>query len=164
MGIIISSFVGCGKTFLTNTYGNKVKIFDATNLNGENIVDEVMSLVDEYDIVFIPSDDKIREKFNENNIDYDVFYPAKGRRGEFIENQVRKRTNPSDIRYLDKNFESLIQVIDNEESPNCFKHKLSNFGEFIGNAPIILQYLENVKFAENKPSNNSENNSENETK
>jgi hypothetical protein len=29
MGIIISSFIGCGREYLKNTYGDKVKIFDA---------------------------------------------------------------------------------------------------------------------------------------
>ena len=145
MGIIISSFIGCGKTFLTNTYGDKVKIFDASNVNSENIVNEVMGIVDENDMVFIPSSENIRDLFNEQHIDYDVFYPSKERRGEFIENQVRKRAKPDVIRSLDKNFEKWVQEIDDDESPNCYKHKLSNVGEFIGNSPIIMQYIDSVK-------------------
>lgn len=158
MGIIISSFIGCGKTFLTNTNGDKVKIFDAQNLNEDSIVDEVMGVVDKYDIVFIPSSEKIRELFNERNIDYDVFYPSKSRRSEFIENQVRKRVNPNDIRELDKNFEKWVQEIDDDESDNCYKHRLSNFGEFIGNSPIIMQYVDSLK---NNKQNNIENNDQN---
>lgn len=145
MGIILSSFVGCGKTFLKNTHGDKVKIFDAVNLNEENIVDEVMSVVDENDIVFIPSSKNIRNLFNEKRIDYDVFYPSNGRRGEFIENQVRKRTSPKEIRDLDLNFEKWVKEIDDDDSENCYKHKLSNFGEFVGNSPIIMQYIDSLK-------------------
>jgi len=167
MGIIISSFIGCGKTFLTNTYGDKVKIFDASNVNSENIVNEVMGIVDENDMVFIPSSENIRDLFNEQHIDYDVFYPSKERRGEFIENQVRKRAKPDVIRSLDKNFEKWVQEIDDDEAPNCYKHKLSNMGEFIGNSPIIMQYIDSLRNQpqpqvqeEAAPINNEENTEE----
>jgi len=160
MGIIISSFTGCGKTFLNNTYGEKVKIFDANNVNLDSSVNEVMGVVDDYDIVFIPASENIRELFNEQNIDYDVFYPSKERRGEFIENQVRKRARPDIIRDLDKNFEKWVQEIDDDESSNCYKHKLSNIGEFIGNSPIIMQYIDNVKNQPKVQGNTQANNEE----
>lgn len=158
MGIIISSFIGCGKEYFKNTYGDKVKIFDAvekiplTDVDGktnadllDGYVNSVMNVVDENDIVFIESSRTVREAFNERNIDYDVFYPAKERRGEFIENQVRKRIKPNIIRDLDKNFEKWIDDIENDESTNSYKHKLSNQGEFIGNSPIIMQYINSLK-------------------
>lgn len=154
MGIIISSFIGCGREFLKNTYGDKVKIFDAVEeipMNDEitddileKYVNKVMSVVDENDIVFIGSSQKIRDVFNEKGIDYDVFYPSDDRRGEFIENQVRKRTKPKDIRELDKNFAKWVKEIDDDEFNNCYKHKLSNLSEFIGNSPIIMQYIDSL--------------------
>ena len=159
MGIIISSFIGCGKSFLNNTHGDKVKIFDASSVNLDSIVNEAMGVVDDYDIVFIPASENVSELFNEQNIDYDIFYPSKERRGEFIENQVRKRAKPNIIRDLDKNFEKWVQEIDDDESSNCYKHKLSNMGEFIGNSPIIMQYIDSLK---NQPQNqgNTPNNNE----
>lgn len=154
MGIILSSFTGCGREFLKNTYGDKVKIFDAveTGLSeqDEEFFDLVMGQVDSHDIVFIPSSEGVRNLFNENNVDYDVFYPSKERRGEFIENQVRKRSNPKNIQNLDKNFDKWVQEIDDDESSNCYKHKLSNMGEFIGNNPIIMQYINSLKENNNK--------------
>ena len=157
MGIIISCFTGCGREFLKNTHGDKVKIFDAvaemplTDVDGkvngdllESYFNKVMSVVDENDIVFVDASTAVRDKLNENNVDYDVFYPSFERRGEFIENQVRKRTNPKIIRSLDKDFEKWVKEIDDDESPNCYKHKLNNQGEFIGNAPIIMQYINSL--------------------
>lgn len=157
MGIIISCFTGCGREFLKNTYGDKVKIFDAvaeiplTDVDGkvngdllESYFNKVMSVVDENDIVFVDASTAVRDKLNENNVDYDVFYPSFERRGEFIENQVRKRTNPKIIRSLDKDFEKWVKEIDDDESPNCYKHKLNNQGEFIGNTPIIMQYINSL--------------------
>ena len=169
MGIIVSSFIGCGREYLKNAYGDKVKIFDAVesipleDVDGqsnedlmEKYVNTVMSVVDENDIVFIDSSDRVRKAFNEKNIDYDVFYPADSRRGEFVENQVRKRTKPNNIRDLDKNFEKWIKAIDEDESANCYKHKLVNFGEFIGNDPIIMQYINSVKNDNNAKLANNE--------
>ncbi len=158
MGIILSSFRGCGREFLKNTHGDKVKIYDAidnilaTDIEGkisqdllEEYYNKVMDNVDSYDIVFIDSSTSIRDTFNKHGVDYDVFYPSKERRGEFIENQVRKKTKPEVIRSLDKNFEKWVQEIDDDEAPNCYKHKLSKMGEFIGNSPIIMQYIYSLK-------------------
>lgn len=145
MGIIISSFTGCGKTYLTNTHMGKVKVLDATNFDKESLVDEVMGSVDKYDIVFIGSDEETRDLFDERKIDYDVFYPSENRRGEFIENQVRKRSKADLIRDLDRDFEKLVKSIDDSEAENCYKHKLNNFGEFIGNSAIIMQYINSLK-------------------
>ena len=158
MGIIVSSFIGCGREYLKNTYGDKIKIFDAieeiplTDIDGntnadliEGYINKVLEVVDDNDIVFVGISNLVREVFNEKNIDYDLFYPSKERRGEFIENQVRKRTNPKIIQSLDKNFDKWVDEIDNDETKNCYKHKLSNRGEFIGNAPIIIQYIDSLK-------------------
>jgi hypothetical protein len=157
MGIIISSFIGCGREYFKNIYGKKVKIFDTveeiplTSVDGttnqdllEECYNKVMSVVDKYDIVFIPSSKGVRSIFNEHNVDYDIFYPSSERRGEFIENQVIKRTNPKIIRELDKNFEEWVDDIDNDESQNCYKHKLSNKGEYIGNNPQIMSYINSL--------------------
>lgn len=158
MGIILSSFIGCGREYLKNTYGDKVKIFDAvaeiplTDIDGktngdllEGYVNKVLDVVDSHDIVFIDSSKAVRDALNEKNVDYDIFYPSKERRGEFIENQVRKRTNSKIIQSLDRNFEKWVDNIDNDESENCYKHKLVNRGEFIGNTPIIMQYINSLK-------------------
>ena len=158
MGIIISCFVGCGREYFKNTYGNKIKIFDAidevplTDVDGktnsdliEGYINKVMDVVDDNDIVFIGSSKTVRNAFNERNIDYDIFYPSEERRGEFIENQVRKRTAPKVVQTLDSNFDKWVKEIDNDDSENCYKHKLVNKGEFIGNTPIIMQYIDSIK-------------------
>ena len=89
MGILISSFPGCGKSYLMNTHGNKAKMLDATTMMGEgqegeynyNLwVDNIMDVVDDYDIVFVPVAEKLLEALNNRKIDYDIFYPSKDRR------------------------------------------------------------------------------------
>lgn len=144
MGIILSSFVGCGKTFFTNQYGDRIKIEDVSDKKLEEIVDYVTEIIDDRDIVFIPSSLSVRELFEKREIDYDVFYPSKERRLEFIENLVRKRVKSDEIREFDVNFERFINEIDGDRSKNCYKHKLSNANEFIGNSIVILEYLNKI--------------------
>ena len=158
MGIIISSFIGCGREFLKNVYGDKIKIFDAvdeiplTDIDGkinsdllDGYVNETLNATNNSDIVFIDFSNTVRNAFNERNIDYDLFYPSKERKNEFIENQVIKRTKPKDIQTLDRNFEKWVDEIDDDKTDNCYKHKLANKGEFIGNTPLIMEYIDSLK-------------------
>ena len=76
MGIIVSTFTGIGREELISSYDGKIKILDQTD---QSILDEVppdayvsdiMSQIDDYDIVFIPTDKHIRDEFERRNIDY----------------------------------------------------------------------------------------------
>lgn len=157
MGIIISGFKGCGRTYFANTNNDKVKVFEKRGkLKNENI-DEIMNVVNDYDIVFIDSDAKTRELLEDRNIDFDVFYPSKERRGEFIENQVKKHTIAKEIQELDRYFYEWVDNIDDDESENCHKHKMAEYGHFIGNDQVIIQYINSIK------NNKSENTVSNDT-
>lgn len=150
MGIIVSSFPGCGREYLKNTHGNKVKIIDFIpeqnkEIDATEFVNNVMNKVGEYDIVFIGINKEIREELESRNIDYDIFYPAKERRGEFIENFVRKREKPAVIQNLDRNFDKWVDEIDSDESTNCYKHFLKNNGEFMGTNSSIMQYITSLQ-------------------
>ena len=156
MGILISSFPGCGKNYLINTHGDKAKMLDAftpelVGDSGEgeydyNVwVDNIMNVVDDYDIVFVPIAEKLLDALNNRNIDYDVFYPSKDRRKEFLENMVRKRALRNDIMMLDRDFDKMVDRIDAIESENCYKHKMDEQGHFIGNDAAIMQYINNVE-------------------
>ena len=154
MGIIISSFPGCGKTYLMNTHGDKAKMLDALDLmdKGQEVefdynkwVDNIMDVVDDYDIVFIPVGEKLLDALNRRNIDYDVFYPSKERRGELIENMVRKKSPRYEIMMLDRDFDKMVDRIENIEAENCYRHKMNGQGHFIGNDNAIMQYINNVK-------------------
>lgn len=150
MGIILSCFKGIGKTYLMNTHGKNTKILDLSDYDGDDLIGAIKDGVNENDIVFVSCDTDTMDLLNENNIDYDLFYPSKERRKEFIENEVRKRTRSSEIRTLDRDFGMMIDEIEDNESENCFKHCLLNFGEFIGNSPIILSYISDLKKEEKK--------------
>ena len=154
-----------------NTHGDKAKMVDAVQVFGiegeptgdqydynyDLFTDAVMREVENYDIVFIPVGKEYLDAFDKRNIDYDLFYPSKERRGEFIENMVRKRLKPQGIMMLDRDFNKMVDEIDSIDKPNCYKHKMNEAGHFIGNDNSIMQYINNIKQTQ---SNNEQKSSE----
>jgi hypothetical protein len=165
MGIIVSTLVGCGKEELMEEFKGKVKFHDMTDettikeLPPKNFVDDVMHYVDECDIVFVPTEQYILDEFERRNIDYDIFYPSKNRRQEIIIKLVGSRMPFPTIAKVDNNFNDWIDAIDENDSPNCFKHKMEKEGEFINNSEIIIEFL---KTAINERSKKMENSSRSE--
>lgn len=144
MGIVIVSTLGCGKTYLKNIVKDKVKTQDFEFLEGTSI-DDAIELIDENDITFVPYSKDNVNMLEESSIDYDLFYPSKERRIEFITNAVGKRMKGKDISVLDKSFDSTIDEIESLELEHGYLHKLNNQGEFLGNYPQLIGYLSNLK-------------------
>ena len=99
---------------------------------------------DDNDILFVSSSNDVIDKLTESKIDFDLFYPSKERRMEFIENQVKVRAPFDVIRNFDMNFTKDVNRIDSIESENVYKHKMLNKGEYIYNNNKILKYIENI--------------------
>ena len=145
MGIIVSTFPGIGKTYFSNLYGDKIKIADFSSDNDfETLAERIIGVVDNNDVVFVGHDNSFRNALDERSLDYDIFYPSKERRGEIIENCVRKREKPNRIREIDTKFDKWVNEIDNDESDYCHKHKLSSSGEFIGNDIVLMSYVSSI--------------------
>lgn len=144
MGIVIVSTLGCGKTYLKNIVKDKVKTQDFEFSEGTSI-DDAIELIDENDITFVPYSKDNVNMLEESSIDYDLFYPSKERRIEFIANAVGKRMKGKEISVLDKSFDSTIDEIESLELEHGYLHKLNNQGEFLGNYPQLIGYLSNLK-------------------
>lgn len=144
MGIIISCFKGMGKTYLLNILRDKISILDASSVKGDNIIPLLQESIDNYDIIIVSADAEIRSILNKNNVNFDIFYPSTERKNELIQNMVRKKIPPKQIQEFDLTFSQAIKEIDEEESPNMFKHKLLMQGEFLGNDMILRSYIDNL--------------------
>lgn len=150
MGIILSTFVGIGKEDVMSTYGNDIKILnldvqsEIDEVPPKNFVDTISSHVDQYDIIFVPTNKNIRQELESRNIDYDIYYPSKERRQELILKFVGGRMPFTDIAKFDNNCNKYIDEIDSDESPNCYKHKLSESGQFLWNDQVIIRYIKSV--------------------
>lgn len=149
MGIIVSSFPGCGRSFADNQFNGRLKIINMKVSDFEddnfpnNYVDFIVSNIDEYDIIFITSNNIVLNELENREIHYDLFYPEDTRRTEFIENFISKHLSMDEIRVVDIKWFEWLTLIKNNDSPFCHKHVLGK-GQFIANNNNILQYVNSV--------------------
>lgn len=150
MGIIVSAFPGCGKTFLSEQNINGIRIMDSDSSTfdkadfPENYINHIKENIDSTDILFISSHKEVRDALAREEINYDLFYPDKNRRIEFLQNYMRRGNKAPFIQKIDNNFDKWIDEIDNENNEFCHKHKMSEYNHFIGNDPMIVQFIKNI--------------------
>jgi hypothetical protein len=149
MGVIVSGFPGCGRRYLkTNcrdgiTVENvKVSDYDSDGFP-DNYVDYVLSIVDKTDIVLISSHPAICEELNSRGVDFNLFYPERSRRNEFVENFVMAHKPAKQIQEIDNKWTEWIDLIEERTLEHCFKHSLSK-GQFIGNFSMMNAYVYNL--------------------
>ena len=152
-GIIIMGFPGCGtQTFYNSaneSYPPKATMtgVDPRDCNPQDFAEDFIRLlnekVDNYDVVFVPFDSGIMRILHQNAIDYDLFYPDKTRRPEFLQNFVKQKRNLNDIRKIDHKWLDWQKLIEIETSEYCHKHCLKR-DEYIGNNPMILEYINSL--------------------
>lgn len=149
MGIIVSVFPGCGREYLKKNCREGVTVenvrissFDENDFP-ENYVDYVLSVVDKNDIVLISSHPAVCEELNKREVDFNLFYPARSRRNEIIENFVISHKPMKYIQEVDNKWTEWIDLIEERTLEHCFKHSLSK-GQFIGNFPMMNEYVYNL--------------------
>ena len=81
-------------------------------------------------IIFVSSHDVVREALKQNNIPYDIFYPRKDQKEEWI-NRFRKRGNDEKfISFISDNWDKFIDDIEKDDYPT--KHVLhdGSYGDY----------------------------------
>ena len=155
--ILVSAFPGMGKTYAFNTLGKQLKILDSDSSKFDksdfpkNYIEHIKENIANNDIIFISSHKEVRDALEMENIDFDLFYPSKDRRNEFLENYVARHFPRDLIMKIDNHWNEWIDEIERDDNKNCHIHCLSHTGEFIGNNPMIMAYVNQViKAKENK--------------
>lgn len=155
--ILVSAFPGMGKTYAFNILGKQLKILDSDSSKFDksdfpkNYIEHIKENIANNDIIFISSHKEVRDALEMENIDFDLFYPSKDRRNEFLENYVARHSSRDLIMKIDNHWNEWIDEIEHDSNKNCHIHCLSHAGEFIGNNPMIMAYVNQViKAKENK--------------
>ena len=149
MGIIVSGFPGCGRRYLKDNCRDGITVenvkFSDYETDGfpDNYVDYVLSIVDKTDIVLISYHPAICEELNSRGVDFNLFYPERSRRNEFVENFVMAHKPAKQIQEIDNKWTEWIDLIEECTLEHCFKHSLSK-GQFIGNFPMMNAYVYNL--------------------
>lgn len=155
MGIIISAFPACGKTFFFNNFKNKYKILDSDSSmfswgydsNGNktdcrnpdfpnNYIQHIKDNYKKYDIIFISSHQEVREAMKENNIDYFLVYPDINEKENWLQRMKNRNSPDTMISFIDKNWDNFIQDIESEYFPILVK-----LGTNSQNGNFITEYL-----------------------
>ena len=148
--ILVSAFPGMGKTYAFNILRKKIKVLDSDsskfdkNNFPKNYIEHIKEKITDNDIIFISSHKEVRDALEMENIDFDLFYPSKDRRNEFLENYVARRSPRELIMKIDENWEKWIDEIEDNDNKNCHIHCLERRGEFIGNNPMIMAYVNQI--------------------
>lgn len=146
MGIIISSFRGCGKQYLIDEVGSNLKIADIgpffNSMDASEYVDKVVTAVNMYDIVFMSYTFDVRSELNSRKIHFDFFFPSIDRRPEFIEDLVRDGVPMPVIGDIDRSFESIIESFKESELEYEHKHEMSGKGHYLLNDELIQRYIQ----------------------
>ena len=157
--ILVSAFPGMGKTYAFNTLGKQLKILDSDSSKFDksdfpkNYIEHIKENIANNDIIFISSHKEVRDALEMENIDFDLFYPSKDRRNEFLENYVARHSPRDLIMKIDNHWNEWIDEIEHDGNKNCHKHCLSHTGEFIGNNPMIMAYVNQVIKAKENENN-----------
>lgn len=155
MGIIVSAFPGCGKTTMFNELNGKIKIMDSDSSKFDktdfprNYIEHIKENINNVDIMFISSHEDVRNALENEDIDFDLFYPNIDRKVEFLENYVKRRSNREIIMKVDANWKEWIEGIENNTLKHCHIHKL-NRGEFLMNNDLLNRYIQTLTNNANK--------------
>nr|DAX62877.1 MAG TPA: SHIKIMATE KINASE KINASE, PHOSPHORYL TRANSFER, ADP.9A [Caudoviricetes sp.] len=148
--ILVSAFPGMGKSFAFNELKDKIKVLDSDSSKFDksdfpsNYIEHIKNNIKDNDIIFISSHKEVRDALERENINFDLFYPSKDRRNEFLENYVIRHNNRDFIMKIDKNWNEWIDEIDKSENKNCYKHCIHGKGNFISNNEMIQSFVKQV--------------------
>ena len=133
-----SAFPGTGKTFYfqrTIFTGEKVLDSDSSKFDKqyfpENYIEHIKASLNDRSIskIFVSSHKTVREALVKHNIAFTLIYPRRELKEEYIERYKQRGNTPEFIALVDKNWDSWIDELDNQEE--CDKITLKA-GEFIG--------------------------------
>ena len=142
---VISAFPGCGKTTTYLNLKEKIKILDSDSSLFDkayfptNYIEHIKENIGKVDIIFVSSHKVVRDALNNNNINYTIYYPSKERKKEMMDLYKQRGNNEKFLKFLNDNFESFIDDIDNDNIKN--KIKLKNEGDFILNDKYFNRIL-----------------------
>lgn len=122
----------------------------------QNYIDHIKEKMQSEFIIFVSSHDVVREALKQNNIPYDIFYPRKDQKEEWI-NRFRKRGNDEKfISFISDNWDKFIDDIEKDDYPT--KHVLHNdlYGDhrYI-NSVTVNELFECLCYAKNEQEGSS---------
>ena len=137
--ILISGFPGTGKTYFFNNTTLDVLDSDSSTFDKKdfpaNYIKHIKENIGEVDMILISSHEDVRYELEQSGLGFNLVYPAKELKNEYIQ-RFKDRNNDSDfIQLLDDNWENWID--DMKYQDGC-RHIILNSGEYLSD--IFTQF------------------------
>ena len=122
--IIISGFPGIGKSYITqNEKEFTISDSDSSNFSWlekgirhpdfpQNYMDHIISIQNDYDIIFVSSHKVVRDALMQNNIYFYLVYPDKSLKQNYLERFKKRGNDEAFIQMSTTNWESFIDDIE----------------------------------------------------
>lgn len=136
MNKIISAFPGTGKSYMynKNMFSSKHIIldsdsskFDKSNFP-DNYIEHIKEWKDKASIIFVSSHDTVRKALVENNIKFDLVYPDRSLKYDYINRYVKRGNDKKFIELLIENWDTWITEM---ESQSGCTHVVLQKGQYI---------------------------------
>jgi len=134
---VISAFPACGKTYF---YKNKqddfegildsdssdfswVKDEDGKNTEERNpdfpnnYIQHIKENIGKVEIIFVSSHKVVRDALKENDIDYNLIYPRKDQKEDWMRRFINRGNNENFVNFISKNWDSFIDDMDEDDYP-----------------------------------------------
>jgi len=140
---VISAFPGTGKTelcrFMSINYPD-FKILDSDSSKFDkanfpaNYIQHIKDNMEEASIILVSSHEAVRTALVENNIDFELIYPNKELKEEYLQRYHDRGNEESFIKLLSKNWDAWIDSC--HEQKNCNGLILSGIGNYLTDAVL----------------------------
>ena len=118
---VISAFPACGKTFF---YKNKQDdfegILDSDLSDFDKLNDYIQHIKDnigKVEVILVSAHKVVRDALKENDIDYNLIYPRKDQKEDWMRRFVNRGNNENFVNFISKNWDSFIDDMDKDDHP-----------------------------------------------
>lgn len=145
--LLISAFPGSGKSHFYRTYKDDIAVLDSDSSTfdksefPQNYIKHIQENKDEADIIFISSHKEVRDALQEADLDFTVVYPNMELKDEYIERYKERGNEEAFVELLDKNWESWITEIEEDESLDKIRLEEGEFMSDVLQDEEVLDFL-----------------------
>lgn len=151
--LIVSAFPATGKSyFYTNSKYHTCLDSDSSHFswvkddNGnntkerhpnfpQNYIEHIQENIGKVDIIFISSHKQVRDALHENGIKFNLVYPSRELKDEYIERFKNRGNDENFINFISNNWDNFIDEMEAEETLSFMKYKLES-GQYMRDCPF----------------------------
>ena len=141
--IVCAAFPGTGKTTLyEKSIGSSLTVLDSDSSKfdkndfPQNYIKHIKDHIGKVDIILVSSHKEVRDSLVKNGIKFNLVYPLKSEKEEYIERYASRGSDDQFIKLLQKNWDLWIDEC--QEQTGCFHMKIGH-NTFLEDAMVLMK-------------------------